>query len=161
MTLKIELEPYSPELFAEILPLAQKCWEESTEFKAESCAFYGDRDFQIEPDLDTYARLARLELLTLVTLRTQGKLVGYLTGFIHKALHHKHIQCAVVDSVYIEPSYRVYGPVVAERFEKEMVSKGVQVISWPVHPNGPIHEVLKTRGYVGDDVVMEKRLCAS
>lgn len=160
MNLKIEIEPFTPEIFAEIRPLAQKCWEESTDFKAESCAFYGERDFQIEPDFDTYTRLSNSQLLTVITLRAQEQLVGYLTGFMHKALHHKHIQCAVVDSVYIEPRYRTYGPVVAERFEKDMRSKGVQIISWPVHTNGPIYQVLKARGYVGDDVVMEKRLCA-
>jgi hypothetical protein len=35
----------------------------------------------------------------------------------------------------------------------------VGIIGWPVHLNGPVYDVLKAKGYVGDDIVMEKRLC--
>ena len=46
-----------------------------------------------------------------------------------------------------------------ERFEKEMAARGSIIIGWPTHPDGPVYELLKARGYVADDIVMEKRLC--
>jgi hypothetical protein len=48
--------------------------------------------------------------------------------------------------------------VAAERFETEFKALGAAIIGWPAHINGPVYEVLKARGYVGDDIVMERRL---
>ena len=160
MTVTIEKEPFTAVLFAEALPLAQKCWEESTIIKADSCAYYGERDFIIEPDVDAYQRLADQGMLVFVTLRDDGNLQGYLVAFTYRSTHHKKILCAIVDSAYVEPKYRTYAPVMSEVFEKEARGIGVQIIGWPTHVDGPLYELLKARGYVGDDIVMEKKLCA-
>ena len=155
----IESEPFSLETFAEILPLGQKCWEESTLNKKDTCAYYGERDFQVEPDAFEYERLYKLGLMVLVTLRVDKRLKGYVDGFIYRSLHHKKIMCAIGDSLYIDPDYRAYTGVVVDKFEQAMRDKEVQIIGWPTHIEGPVYEVLKARGYVGDDIVMEKRLC--
>lgn len=160
MTIAIEKEPYNSNLFTEVLPLAQKCWEESTVTKAETCAYYGERDFAIEPDTEGYQRLEDQGVLVLITLREDGSLKGYIIGFLYRSMHHKRILCGIGDSVYVEPDYRSYTGVMAEKFEKEMRHRGAEIIGWPVHVDGPVYEVLKARGYVGDDIVMEKRLCA-
>jgi|SRR5882762_1783496 len=157
--LVIDREPFTLELYEEVLPLAQKCWEENTRLKAETCAYYGERDFKIEPDISEYQRLAALGLVVIVTLRDEGVLKGYVSGFLYRSWHHKHILCSNVDSIYIEPDYRSYTVVVVERFEKEFEKLGAGIIGWPTHVNGPVYEILKRRGYVGDDIVMEKRLC--
>jgi len=160
-TVTIQREAFTREIFAEILPLAQKCWEESTVVKKETCAYYGERDFAIEPDVEGYLSLAEQGTLVLVTLRDEGRLQGYLVGFTYRSMHHQRILCGIGDSVYVEPDYRPYTGVVAEKFEAEMRSLGVEIIGWPVHIDGPVYQVLKARGYVGDDVVMEKRIvCA-
>jgi hypothetical protein len=158
--MKIEREIFNPEVFAEILPLAQKCWDESTAFKGESCAYFGERDFKVEPDAESYERLERDGLLVLVTLRDEGKVQGYVVGFLYNALHHKKILCGIGDSIYIEPGYREHTWAVAKRFESEMKERGAKILGWPCHFNGPVYDVLKAKGYVGDDIVMEKRLCA-
>ncbi len=157
----VSIEPFGRALFEELLPLAQKCWQESTRIKGPSCAYYGDRDFTIEPDFDCYMRLSEAKNLIVVTVRDDSKLVGFMAGFMHTALHHKHIRCAIGDTIYIEPEFRSLTPIVAEKFESEMNSRGVQIISWPTHEGGPVYEFLKAMGYVGDDIVMEKRLCVS
>lgn len=156
--MKIEKELFTAELYEEILPLAQKCWEESTINKAETCAYYGERDFKIEPDIPEYQRLAVLGSVVIVTLRDEGVLKGYVVGFLYRSWHHKRIFCGNGDSIYIEPAYRSYTAVVVDRFEKEFMKLGAGIIGWPTHVNGPVYEVLKARGYVGDDIVMEKRL---
>jgi hypothetical protein len=155
---EIAVEHFSESLFGEILPLGKKCWKESTEVKGATCAYYGDRDFEIEPDMAAYKRLESIGALTVVTLREEAKLVGYMVGFTYQSLHHRKILGAVGDTIYIEPEFRSLTGAVAERFENEMRAKGVQIIGWPTHQNGPVYEVLKALGYVGDDIVMEKRL---
>lgn len=162
MRVSIAREPFSLDLYGEILPLARKCWAESTIAKGETCAFYGEREFAIEPYVESYKRLAEAGSLVLMTLRDEGKLKGYVVGFAYRSLHHGKILGGIGDSIYIEPEYRSYTAIVAEKFEQELGSLGVEIIGWPVTPGGPIHAVLKASGYVGDDVVMEKRiLCAS
>jgi hypothetical protein len=155
--MKIDREAFTLALAEEILPLAQKCWEESTRIKAETCAFYGERDFRIDPDLSVYESAASQGKLVVVTLRDES-LKGYVMGFLYRSWHHKHILCGNVDSIYLEPEYRSYAGVVTDRFETEFKALGAAIIGWPAHTNGPVYELLKARGYVGDDLVMEKRI---
>ena len=155
----ISTEDFTAELAAEMLPLAQKCWNESTAFKGETCAYYGRRDFSIEPDTEAYQHLADQKLLVVVTLRDEAKaLQGYVIGFLYSSLHHKKIPCGFGDSIYIESDFRSHTWAVAKRFEEEIKARGAQIIGWPVHLNGPVYEILKAKGYVGDDIVMEKLL---
>jgi len=49
--LVIDREPFTLELYEEVLPLAAEVLEENTRLKAETCAYYGERDFKIDPDL--------------------------------------------------------------------------------------------------------------
>jgi hypothetical protein len=156
-----EKEPFSRELFDEILPLARKCWAESTIIKGETCAYFGEREFAIEPDFDLYNVIASHGNVIIIALRDQGQLVGYVEGFVYRSMHHKNIVAGIGDTIYLEPDYRTYAAVLAEKFEREMASLGAQIIGWPTHTNGPIYQLLKARGYVGDDIVMEKRLCVS
>lgn len=156
--INIAREGFSDETFDEVMPLAQKCWDESTTFKGETCAYHGDRDFKIEPSKEGYQQLEKNGCLVLITLRDDGVLKGYIVGFTYYSLHHGKILCGIGDTMYIEPECRFYTRSMAKRFEKEMRAMGAQIIGWPVHINGPVYEVLKVLGYVGDDIVMEKRL---
>jgi hypothetical protein len=156
----IEREPFTHELFKEMLPLAQKCWNESTIAKGKTCAFYGERDFDVEPDLDLYMEMAKRGCMVVIALRVDGELQGYVEGFSYRATHHRKIIGGIGDNFYIEPPFRSYAAVLVEKFEAEMKKLGVGIIGWPVTPDGPVYELLKARGYVGDDIVMEKRICA-
>jgi hypothetical protein len=157
----IDKEPFSLEVCAEILPLAQKGWDESTIIKAETCAYFGERAFLIEPDVERYEQLNAQGLVVLVTLRDEGELKGYVLGLTYRSLHHKHIFCGIGDASYIDPAYRSYTVIVVDKFEAAMRERSVEIIGWPTHIDGPLYGVLKARGYVADDIVMEKRLCVS
>lgn len=158
--MKITVQTYTDALHAEILPLAQKCWEESTEAKAERCAFYGERSFQIEPDVERYKQLQASGALIIVTLRQYESLLGYVVGFTYRALHHKKILGAIGDSIYVEPRWRSSAGPLVDYFVEELERRGVQIIGWPCDPEGYVCKLLEARGFVGDDLVMEKRLCA-
>jgi hypothetical protein len=110
----------------------------------------------VDPDLERYKALAKAGVLVMVTLRNET-LKGYIIGFTYRSLHQKKILCASVDSIYIDPEYRSYTAVVCEKFEQSINKLGVQIIGWATHIDGPVYQVLKARGYVGDDVIMEKR----
>ena len=127
--MRIDREAFNQQLFDEIMPLGQKCWEESTRVKAESCAFYGDRDFAIEPALETYQQLSDANSLIIVTLRDDD-LKGYIIGFLYRSWHHKKLLCGSVDSIYVEPECRAYTLVLTGRFEKEMKAAGAVIIGW-------------------------------
>lgn len=154
----IEKEDFCRDLYEEVLPLGRKCWEESTANKGADCGYHGEREFQIEPLFDVYQGISSAGSLVLVTLRDAGALKGYVVGFLYSSWHHKGILCASVDSIYVQPSHRAYTAVMAEKFEKEFQALGAQIIGWPTHINGPVYDFLKARGYVGDDIIMEKRL---
>lgn len=158
--MKIEIEPFSFDLITQILPLAQKCWEENTAQKLQTCAYYGDREFAVDPDVETYKSLAAQDRLVIATLRAET-LVGYVVGFIYGSWHHKRIKCGCGDSIYVEPEYRSYTPVLIEKFCGEMKRREVKILGWPTTQGGPVYELLKAMGFIGDDIVMEKRLiCA-
>jgi hypothetical protein len=153
-------EAYSDELFEELLPLAQRCWDEGTFEKGMSCAGAVDRQIAIEPDRDVYRQLDSLGRFVMVTLRAAGTLIGYAEGFLYPSPHHKRILCCNVDSAYVEVAYRGHTLALMWRFEAELRALGVHMVGWQVHANGHIHKLLKTRGYSADDLIMEKRLCA-
>lgn len=158
-TVSIEIEPFNADSYAELLPLIHKCWDECTLIKGNTCAYHGDREFKISPNYEAYQKLADEGALVLVALRDDRVMRGYCVGFLYYALHHR-VLCAIGDSIYADPDYRVYSPVMIEKFENEMRRLKAEIIGWPTHIDGPIFELLKARGFVGDDIVMEKRLCA-
>jgi len=158
MTVSIEKEPFTEALFAQMLPLARKCWHESTEAKGTSCAFYGERDFEIMPNLEKFLELHKAGAMLVITVRDGGTLVGYVEGFTYRSLHHKDILGGIGDVMYLEPPYRTYAAVLVARFEEEMTALGAAIIGWPTTAHGPVYRILEARGFVGDDIVMEKRL---
>lgn len=160
MTVTIQTEPFDAAIFEELLPLIQKGWDECSTIKAETCAFHGNRDFVIKPAFETYKKLADAGSMVLVTLRDHGVLQGYVEGFLYQALHHTGVLCGIGDAIYIEPGYRSHVLKMIVRFEDELRNLKAEIIGWPTHINGPLYKVLKAHGFVGDDIVMEKRLCA-
>jgi len=149
------------ELLNEIKQLGQKSWDECSSIKGETCAFHGERGFIIEPDIEQYQRLSEQQSLIVLTLRDEGKLNGYGIGILYRSLHHKPVSVGNVDTFYIEPGYRSYTGVAIQKLEREFQSRGISIIGWPTSPEGSLCAVLKSLGYIPDDVVMEKRLpCA-
>jgi hypothetical protein len=154
----INSEPFSLDLFNEIMPLAQKCWDESTDIKGKSCAFYGQRGFVVMPDYEKYESLS--SGMKIITLRDDGRLVGYVVGFLYSSMHYKGILCGFGDSMFVEPEYRSHCIQMVERFESEVASGGAKIIGWPVTKHSYVYNALKAQSFVADDVIMEK-LCVS
>jgi hypothetical protein len=160
MSVVIERETYSDALGRELLPLAQKCWEESSAEKGERCAFYGHRDIQIEPDFQLYKALSDTDRLILLTVRDGSALVGYAVIIVYVSPHHCKFIAANGDSLYVEPKYRIHSPVLIDKVISEVKRTEAVSLNWGVSPGSPLYEMLLKLGFVGDEVIMEKRLCA-
>jgi hypothetical protein len=156
----IQKESFSDALCQEILPLAQKCWDEGTALKGETCAYHGQRAIVIEPDFALYGRLAEAGTLVLVTARYSTKLVGYIVGYLYQSPHHKKMLVANGDSIYIEPEYRGHAASMIEVFLADLKARGALTIGWPVSQTGPVYDLLRALGFVGDEIIMEKLICA-
>lgn len=81
----------------ESLPLLDRHYEEIAQFK----------DVQrLDPDWDSYLVLERLGKLWVMTVRDDGKLVGYIVMIITKAPHYKGLLMANEDLHFLLPEYR-------------------------------------------------------
>jgi hypothetical protein len=157
--MKIDIEFFDAALYDEVLPLAQKSWNECSEIKKDTCAFHGQRDFEIIPDKEQYLFLQRSNALIALTLRDEyGVLHGYALGILYRSLHHQPVICGNVDSFYIEPEKRAYVRSFIARIEAEFAHRDVVIMGWPTTASGSLFAVLRTLGYIADDVVMEKML---
>jgi hypothetical protein len=151
----IASEPFTQALADEISPLGQKSWDECSEIKKDTCSFHGERGFQIKPDIPQYLKLG--DGLLALTLRDEGKLVGYALIIFYRSLHHAPIRCANVDTFYIEPEHRSYMRSFIGAMEEKFRAREIVVVGWPISPEGKLFGILKLLGYAPDDVVMEKR----
>lgn len=159
--ISITKEPFTSELFTEIMPLAQKLWDECSEIKKDSCSFHGERGFKIQPDSAQYLNLQQQDSLITMTLRdTTGALQGFSISILYHSLHHAPVKCANVDTFYIEPAYRSSIQNLVSRMEDQFRDREIVVVGWPVSPAGDLFKILNLLGYHPDDVVLEKRICA-
>lgn len=157
--MKIAIEPFTRELADEIVPLGQQSWEECSEIKKDTCAYHGQRGLSIDPDIDQFLYLAAHHSLIAMTLRDEGEILrGYALLILYKSLHLKSELCANVDTFYVQPDHRLSMPRFMSQIEDTLRERGVSIIGWPVTRTGKMYEILKRRGYIADDVVMEFKL---
>lgn len=157
--MKITIEPFTLDLAAEITPLGQECWDECSEIKKDTCAYHGQRGLAIDPNNEQYLALQSINYLIAMTLRDgEGVLQGYALLICYYSLHLRKELCGNVDTFYIRPDHRQIMPRFMTTIENEFRSRGVSIVGWPVTMAGKLFEILKTRGYIADDVVMELKL---
>ncbi|MDN7489511.1 hypothetical protein QZM35_17525 [Burkholderia sp. AU45274] len=157
--MKIAIETFTRELAAEIVPLGQQSWDECSEIKKDTCAYHGQRGLAIDPDIDQYLYLSDHQSLIAFTMRDdEGDLHGYALAILYRSLHLKTELCGNVDTFYVQPDHRRSMPRLMSTIEETLRERGVSIIGWPVTMTGGLFEILKRRGYIADDVVMELKL---
>lgn len=157
--MNIAIESFTRILATEITPLGQQAWDECSEIKKDTCAYHGQRGLPIDPNISQYLSLADSNALVAMTLRDdEGILHGYALMIMYYSLHLKNELCGNVDTFYVQPEHRQFMPRFMTRIEEEFQSRGVSIIGWPVTRAGKLYEILKARGYIADDVVMELKL---
>jgi hypothetical protein len=105
----------------EFIPLLDKHWLElRIPIEETELAF----------DWIRFDALESFGMVHFVTMRKEGKLVGYQLSFIDTHLHHKNTLHAMVDLYYLLPEYRIgrNGLNLIKFAEAELIKRGVKKI---------------------------------
>jgi L-amino acid N-acyltransferase YncA len=82
----------------------------------------------LDPQYDIYLQRDALGQCLLVSMREEGRLVGYYVGFINPGLHYKTCLTCVTDIFYVHPEVRcrMGGPRLFKAVKEELKRRGVQ-----------------------------------
>lgn len=141
-------------------PLAD-CWDEMTELFGEhyrEIAHY--QDIALEPDAETYFKLAAQGAVRIYTARDAGELVGYVMFLLRHNPHYMSSLNALQDVLYLRPSHRrgMTGVRLLKLAEERLRAEGVQVVYHHVKRTNRVGELLARLGYDLVDEVYAKRL---
>jgi hypothetical protein len=81
----------------------------------------------LDPDFNAYAALDHVGQLQVITVRSDGDLVGYHTSIVRPHLHYKGTLHAQVDLYYLHPEFRrgINGLRLFEAAERAWRERGV------------------------------------
>lgn len=82
----------------------------------------------LDPDYPQYLAREAAGGVVLVTLRSDGAIVGYFVGFVAPHIHYKSCLTCTMDIFYIQPEFRgrMGGVRLFKRVEQELKRRGVQ-----------------------------------
>lgn len=85
---------------------------------------------QLNPDLNKLDNLNSSGMLHIVTVRFEGKLIGYHASFIDTLVHYKHILAGTSDLYWIHKDYRKgsTGIKLFQEVERTLKARGVQIL---------------------------------
>jgi len=118
------------------------------------------KEFELEPDYESYKRMAEAGMIRCITCRNNKDLIGYIVFFVTPHLHYKSCKTAVEDIYYVKKEYRKgrVGIRLFQYAETALKRIGVQriVMHTKVHlDNSKLFEYL---GYKMTDKVFTKML---
>lgn len=114
----VQVEPWS-RFLPEAKPMFPAHWEE--------LALNKDK-VPLDPQYDEYDRRDAVDGVMVVTVREDGKLVGYFIGFVAPGLHYKTCLTLTEDIFWVHPDHRGAGAGVLmfKTVEQEAKRRGVQ-----------------------------------
>lgn len=118
-------------------------------------------DIPLDVDSDTYRKAEAAGRLCILTVRSQGQLVGYAVFILTQHLHYRGSMCANQDVFYLDPSFRGrwIGVQLIKACDRLLKSKGVQVVTQHVKMTHPIlGRLLAREGYEPIEQIYSKRL---
>lgn len=123
-------------------------------------AEFGSDELSLAMDMDIYATLEKLGKLHVVTIRKDGKLVGYHVAIVTTHLHHKHDLHATTDFFYILPEYRsgwLLGKLL-DFIEQDLLLYGVVRFMSGTRLNKDASAIYKRRGFKEIEKIFAKVL---
>jgi len=143
-----QVEPFVPFL-EEVKPLLQGHWEE--------LALNKDK-VHLDPQYDEYLRKDSLGMAVVVTLREDGKLVGYFVGFVAPGFHYKTCLTYTMDIFYVHPDHRGNGggAIMVNCLEKELKRRGVKRIFMGTKCHRPSGWMFEKLGYEQVEIYYSK-----
>jgi GNAT superfamily N-acetyltransferase len=120
------------------------------------------QDIELDPDIEAYNRAEELGMVRVFTVRTDGKLIGYIAYFVRPNMHYRKSLQAVQDVLFLHPDYR-RGRVGMELIafaDRRLAEEGVQATYQHVKckPGLNFGPLLERLGYECVDHIWAKRL---
>ncbi|QDP53387.1 MAG: hypothetical protein Unbinned6805contig1000_49 [Prokaryotic dsDNA virus sp.] len=137
------------DIIEEIKPLLEDHWEE--------VAWYKDK-IKLNPDYDKYLKIEELDMVVVVTVRYNDKLIGYNINFINTNLHYSDHVFAVNDIVFLHPNHRHSG-VALEMLsftEEELKNRGVSVVTFHMKLAHPFKTLMEQAEFSPQEYIYSK-----
>lgn len=114
---------------------------------------------KLHPVWDRYMTLQSVGAFKLLTVRDEGKLIGYSAFFITQHMHYAELDVAINDVFYIDPAYRA-GPTAFRmiRFAEAMLKDEVQKLTYHYKFGNKLALILDRMGYSREEGVSGKIL---
>ena len=124
----------------EVIPLWQDHWEEIATHKDK---------IPLDPDFDRYQQLQDREQLICITVRDNGKLVGYSFMFVFPHIHYKSTIIGLNDLLYLKPEYRkgFSGVKLIKMSEEQCRLKGAKKVVWHIKTDHNFGKIMERLGY--------------
>ena len=147
---EIKIEKFT-DWYEEAKPIFSLHWEE--------IANYTDQ-VELNPDYDLYIRKEKEGSLLCLTVRHDGKLIGYSMFSLITLGHYKQVKCAQNDILYILPEYRKggLGSRLINRSEEICKELRLNKIMWHVKFKHDWSAILVRKGYMKEDMIIGKVL---
>jgi len=142
-----------PQCIEDVKTLVTEAWDEVEVYKDK---------MKLDPNYDLYLELEKLGVVHVVTVRDEGKLIGYYISLLMPNPHYQTHTFAINDLLFIHPDYRG-GTTTYRMFKyafKKLKEKGVSVITLNMKVKFPFKRLCKALGmehhenvytiYVGD-----------
>lgn len=119
-----------------------------------------DLDLEIAPDFENMAKLEAMGMFKVITIRDDGRMVGYLLAVVSTHLHYRNSpKMFIVDAYYVSPECRSGTGVKLIRFAEDVAHRlgAIKIyLSCKVHQDHT--KLFQALGYRLSDFAFTKRL---
>ncbi len=111
-------------------------------------AMYQDK-IDLNPDYVAYKAMADAGVIHFLTVRDEGKMIGYTVTLLHAHPHYKDHDMAVNDILYVHPDYRhgEVAPTLLSKLEQIMKQNGVSVMTFHMKTHKPFETLMSFLAY--------------
>ena len=137
------------DILHELEPLLEEHWEE--------VAWYKDK-IKLKPDYSKYVQMQENNSLLCVTVRDEGKLIGYNINFLQYHPHYSDHVYAINDIVFLLPEHR-HGHIAKQMLEStEEILKhiGASVVTLHMKPDHTFVTLAEHCGFKRQEYVYSK-----
>jgi len=128
------------DIVEEMMPLVEKHHEEVDDFRDK---------IVLNPDFDRYLELETQDMISLFTMRDDGRLLGYSMFIVGSHGHYSGSLFAVNDIIYIDPEIRgeETTPTFFKKCEEWLTEEGVDVIMYSMKSDRAAKGLMNHLGY--------------
>lgn len=119
-----------------------------------------DLDLEIAPDFGKMKQLEEMGMFKVITVREDGRLVGYLLAIVNNHLHYRNSpKMLIVDAYYISPECRSGTGVKLVRFTEDLAHRlGAIKIYFSCKVHKDHTQLFQALGYRLSDFAFTKRI---